>query len=688
MALAQNGVVSERALGDPAFVERYALGALIGAGGMGQVYRGHQRSLDRAVAIKFLKLDLLDDPDFRGRFEAEARIASGVVHQNVIAVFDHGVAGGLPFLVTELVEGPCLGELLADGVPMRRERALSLCGQVAKGLAAIHASGIVHRDVKPENLLVTEPLRVKIADFGVAKRTLGANAFATGAGRIVGTPMFMAPEQVLGGAVGPATDLYALSVLAYRLLVGRYPFVAVHPVDLLRCHLLEEPALPVGLGAAARALLARGLAKSPDARFRCAAEFREALERVHEEPEQVVLVDAAGADAATRVHTREAGSGAARPGSGTHVIARGRAGWRRAAALAAGLLLACTAAGLASRTPESARTPVAEVAALFARLRETRALVKVGTVDAVARSEEAQAVDVALLDQVERALAPGLAVPLVAPHAGPYVGPPREGEQLFARTMDLVNRAHFDDVHDLVHEWSLAHLQSRPQPGADAPDAAWMHPAGTLVFLEGLAAIASARELADDVHGARHMQAMLVAHPRGPLAVWAAHLSTSLLRRAELPALWPARSESANERAALSRRWPRLQRLVDGAFQRSETRLDRAKSAPHAVRAALLVSELVMTVNHTDWTVEGMPGVGFSMDELPLKVADCPAARALRVAMADRSELNIEDHVPLAPLVELAQALALGGPLIDAVRRDLGPDQGTRGAQYVVRSAQ
>jgi len=175
----------------------YEIDSLIGDGGMGQVYRAHDPRLDRSVAIKTLTAGAAD-PDLLRRFEVEARAAGGLDHPNVLVVYDIGTEGGVPYIVSELLQGETLRARLRNGpIPMRQ--AIDCCVQIARGLAAAHARGIVHRDLKPENLFLTRDGRVKILDFGVAKlvdaRHPQTGTTLTGAGLVVGTVGYMAPEQ-------------------------------------------------------------------------------------------------------------------------------------------------------------------------------------------------------------------------------------------------------------------------------------------------------------------------------------------------------------------------------------------------------------------------------------------------------------------------------------------------------------
>ncbi|MBI4864010.1 MAG: serine/threonine protein kinase, partial [Candidatus Riflebacteria bacterium] len=264
---------ASRALTDASFRARYEVAELLGEGGMGAVYRGIQKALGRPVAIKFMTCELATDRGWVDRFLIEAKVAASLLHPNVVVVFDSGMAGDVPFLVTELVDGKPLHKLLKEECPLRASRALGIARGVLSGLEAIHGMGIVHRDLKPANLLVCagEPPTAKILDFGLAKM-LGVQGGAcqppkTETGIIVGTPDYMAPEQAAGDPVSAATDLYAFSLVLCRMILGRPPFKAESTLEWLRAQIHEEPSFPPDLRPGVLALLQKGLAKLPGDRF-------------------------------------------------------------------------------------------------------------------------------------------------------------------------------------------------------------------------------------------------------------------------------------------------------------------------------------------------------------------------------------------------------------------------------------
>jgi len=272
----------------------YEVHALIGAGGMGRVYRARDTRLDREVAIKVLPSRYAADADRLGRFEQEARASGALTHPNLVTVFDVGLHHGRPYLVTELLEGETLRERLGRG-PLSAARACDIAAALARGLAAAHAKGIVHRDLKPENVVVTRDGRVKIVDFGVAKLrapdagTGGApNALdrQTASGVIVGTAGYMAPEQIRGADADGRADVFALGVVLFELLTGRRAFDRPSRTETLEATLGDDPLAAIDAQNVAPAILRivqRCLEKDPVARFHSAADLAFALEAAAED---------------------------------------------------------------------------------------------------------------------------------------------------------------------------------------------------------------------------------------------------------------------------------------------------------------------------------------------------------------------------------------------------------------------
>ena len=271
---------------DRTFVDagrRYALESRIATGGMGEVWRASDTVLGRDVAVKLLKAEYADSGASRSRFETEARHAASLHHPGVAAVYDYGESAATdgsgvarPYLVMELVDGQPLSALLEPGQPLDPEAARDLLAQAADALGAAHAAGIVHRDVKPANLLVTPGRVVKITDFGIARAAEGMALTETG--QVMGTPQYLSPEQARGSSATPASDVYSLGVVAFECLAGRRPFVAETPVATALAHLREPvPELPDDVPADLAGVVRRAMAKAPEDRFTDATELAAAL---------------------------------------------------------------------------------------------------------------------------------------------------------------------------------------------------------------------------------------------------------------------------------------------------------------------------------------------------------------------------------------------------------------------------
>jgi serine/threonine protein kinase len=262
---------------------RYRLDARIATGGMGEVWRATDTSLGREVAVKVLKTEYADNPSFRTRFEVEARHAACLHHANIATVYDFGEAESAdgsgvhrPYLVMELVDGQPLSALIRPGSPMDPVVVRELLAQAADGLGAAHAAGIVHRDVKPANVLVTPDRQVKITDFGIARAAEGIGLTQTG--EVMGTPQYLSPEQAQGLTATPASDVYSLGVVAFECLTGRRPFVADTAVATALAHLREPvPELPASVPADLATVVRTAMSKKPEDRFRDGRAFAAAL---------------------------------------------------------------------------------------------------------------------------------------------------------------------------------------------------------------------------------------------------------------------------------------------------------------------------------------------------------------------------------------------------------------------------
>ncbi|MCA9531045.1 MAG: serine/threonine protein kinase, partial [Myxococcales bacterium] len=275
----------------PAHIGRYDVERLLGSGAMGHVYLARDPVLDRPVAIKTVRA-LSGEGDhgdpagtaravFLERFRNEARAAAKVHHPNIVQVYDVGEdAEAGPFVVFEYVPGPTLKDVLRERGPFGPEQAVRWVEDAAAGLAAAHAHGIIHRDVKPENLLLTPEGRVKLADFGVARLP---NAALTGAGQFLGTPCYAAPETLTTGEVGPESDLFSLAAVLYEILSGARAFPGKQAIAVARSVVHDDPRplRAVRPDAAppreVQRVLDRGLAKDPARRFESVTAFARAL---------------------------------------------------------------------------------------------------------------------------------------------------------------------------------------------------------------------------------------------------------------------------------------------------------------------------------------------------------------------------------------------------------------------------
>src|SRR5437764_2064038 len=263
---------------------RYELHDVIGEGTFGRVYRGRDQRLARPVAIKVIKPWWTEDPDWAHSFEREAQLMARVSHPGIVQIFDVGYAEEGLYYVAELVEGESLADRLRRG-PLAPSEARDIAEQLCRALAHAHAQRVVHRDVKPANVLISLDGRVKVGDFGIARLAEGSTD--GGGGTIAGTPRYMAPEQAQGRPATPATDAYGAGVVLYEMLAGHPPFRDRSAVELALRHLNDPPPpLPAGTPPELRAIVERALAKAPADRYPSGAEMADALARMDGPVEQ------------------------------------------------------------------------------------------------------------------------------------------------------------------------------------------------------------------------------------------------------------------------------------------------------------------------------------------------------------------------------------------------------------------
>ena len=248
---------------------RYRLIRVLGEGGMARVHEAEDTRLGRRVAVKILLSQFTADPDFLRRFEQEARLAASISHPNVVGIYDVGQDGSRQYIVMELVDGQTLKDAIRAGAPLAVPEAIRIAVEVCAALAVAHARGLVHRDIKPQNILLTTDGQVKVADFGIARRTASTNLTQTGT--VLGSVHYLSPEQARGQEAGPRSDLYSLGVTLFEMLTGRLPFDADNPVAVAMQHVQNAPPMPRQFNRAippsVEAIVLRLLAKNPDERF-------------------------------------------------------------------------------------------------------------------------------------------------------------------------------------------------------------------------------------------------------------------------------------------------------------------------------------------------------------------------------------------------------------------------------------
>jgi eukaryotic-like serine/threonine-protein kinase len=303
--------------GSRRLADRYDVQQPIGEGASAITYRGWDGRLERVVAIKILRQDFRNDDGYVRRFRQEARSAASVSHGNVVDVYDFGQEDGDLFIVMQYVDGEDLKRLIQREAPLPPNRAREIIGQVLDGLQAIHAAGIVHRDIKPQNVLIGRDGNARVTDFGVAH--LDEDSGLTTAGTTVGTAAYMAPEQAQAGRVTQATDLYATGIVLYEMLTGYLPFNGPTSMATMLEHIQSNPVPPSqrlpgrGITPAMDSVVLQALAKQPDRRFNSARAMKQAVNNVFGRAGSETTVATPAAAAATQVtRVRAAGTHQAR----------------------------------------------------------------------------------------------------------------------------------------------------------------------------------------------------------------------------------------------------------------------------------------------------------------------------------------------------------------------------------------
>ncbi|MGH3635509.1 MAG: Stk1 family PASTA domain-containing Ser/Thr kinase [Mycobacterium sp.] len=283
--------------------DRYELGEILGFGGMSEVHLARDVRLHRDVAVKVLRADLARDPSFYLRFRREAQNAAALNHPAIVAVYDTGEAetdaGPLPYIVMEYVNGVTLRDIVHTEGPMPAKRAIEVIADVCQALHFSHQHGIIHRDVKPANIMISTTNAVKVMDFGIARAIADSGNSVTQTAAVIGTAQYLSPEQARGDSVDARSDVYSLGCVLYEILTGEPPFVGDSPVAVAYQHVREDPVPPSqrhdDISPELDAVVLKALAKNPENRYQTAAEMRTDLVRVHngEQPEAPKVLTAA-----------------------------------------------------------------------------------------------------------------------------------------------------------------------------------------------------------------------------------------------------------------------------------------------------------------------------------------------------------------------------------------------------------
>ncbi|MBQ7900729.1 MAG: Stk1 family PASTA domain-containing Ser/Thr kinase, partial [Clostridia bacterium] len=269
---------------------RYEILEEIGSGGMANVYKAHCRLLNRMVAVKVLKKELEEDTEYLKRFNVEAQAAASLVHPNIVSIFDFGYDSGYHYIVMEMIDGITLKQYINDTAPMDCKDALGIAYQICDALSVAHQHNIVHRDIKPHNIMITSDHRVKVTDFGIARATVGSTMTADTS--ILGSVHYISPEQARGSVVDGRTDLYSLGVVLYEMLTGKVPFESDSPVAIAMKHIEEKPVNPreynPEITYSVEQLVLKAMSKDINERYQKAGDFNRDIMKLLENPDAVI----------------------------------------------------------------------------------------------------------------------------------------------------------------------------------------------------------------------------------------------------------------------------------------------------------------------------------------------------------------------------------------------------------------
>lgn len=334
---------------------RYEIEEKIGAGGMAIVYKAKDTLLNRTVAIKVLREQFVSDEGFIRRFRREAQSAASLSHQNIVSIYDVGKDGENDYIVMEYVKGTTLKDIIRKEAPLPTDKALYIIRQIAEALAHAHANNIIHRDIKPQNILITTDGRIKVTDFGIARAASAATLTHTG--DIVGSVHYLSPEQAKGSQTSEQSDIYSLGIILYELITGKVPYDGDTPITIALKHIQEEAELPgkmvSGLSTEIDAIIMKALAKSVQDRYKNARDFLSDLDKI-QAGQTIIWERTAGRDEKdgqyTQVHQglrdKLAGAGADKLEDTLHQKKRKKRNFRIIAAVVIVLALAGLVFGL------------------------------------------------------------------------------------------------------------------------------------------------------------------------------------------------------------------------------------------------------------------------------------------------------------------------------------------------------